>query len=260
MLKVAWILVCLFAVALVVMSVLWFRAHRQGMQTRDSQNQRLSQTSDSPMLGAQHSAGSAYPREAETPMPDDFDSLNNVQDADRTVLFSPSSHPFPRNNIDPLEAFPYLRVVDGPDSGNVFPLRFSVTSFGRGDSNAFQLKDDAVSRHHFEVEYVRTRFWLRDSGSTNGTFCNDKHIDEVPLEFGDEIQFGETLMIFSCAGIELLEQDPKGAAAAFEKYLDAEPEFLLALKNLAFLLERDIRRKSEAEPLWKEVARIEKLG
>ena len=134
MLQIAWILVCVFAIALVVMSVLWFRSHRQGKQARELQNQRLEQQSDSPMPGAQHSAGSAYPRDAEnsqladSQMPDDFDFLTNVQDADRTVLFSPSSHPFPRNNIDPLEAFPYLRVVDGPDSGNVFPLRFSVTS------------------------------------------------------------------------------------------------------------------------------------
>lgn len=266
--NIAWILVCVFAFAFVVVSVLLFRIHKKTKQSKDPKNGEMLQKSDVPKSAHQHGESASFlpelnnangAAENENEWPDDFGIPASDQDDDRTVLVSPSVHSQPRRNIDPLEVYPYLRVVSGPDSGNIFSLPFSATSFGRSIENSFSLTDDSVSRHHFEVEYIRPRYVLRDSGSTNGTFCNSQPVGEVMLEFGDEIQFGDTLMIFTCAGIELLEDDPKGAAVAFGKYLEVEPEFLLALKNLAFLLERDIRRKTEAEPLWKEVARLEKL-
>ena len=74
------------------------------------------------------------------------------------------------------------------------------------------------------------------------------------LERGDRIQVSDSVMEFTAAGYESKDSDPAQAIADFEKYLEREPNSLLALKNLAFLLERDMRMQKEADSLWKRVS------
>lgn len=176
----------------------------------------------------------------------------------RTILYIPESGNA-SNDVDPLGLYPHLHVTEGPDIGTRFPLPFVDSSIGRSDTSDICLADESASRLNSEIVFERYGFLLRDAGSTNGTLCNGEEISEHPLEFGDEIKIGDTTMIFTTQALELKESDPAAAIAVLEQHLEQEPEFLLAIKNLAFLLERDIRRKSEADPLWKEVARLEKL-
>lgn len=55
---------------------------------------------------------------------------------------------------------------------------------------------DNVSRQHAEVVVREGTVTVRDLGSMNGTFVNGNRIagfDRVPLESGDELQFGRDL-------------------------------------------------------------------
>lgn len=176
--------------------------------------------------------------------------------ADRTVMFMAPKDEAPQQ--DPLAGFPSLLIHSGPDSGTRFPLPFAKATVGRDKNNVIPLGDQGSSRLHCEIHYRNHEFVLHDANSTNGTLCNGELISqERVLEFGDRIQVSDTVMEFTAAGYESKDGDPAQAIADFEKCLEREPNFLLALKNLAFLLERDVRRQKEADPLWKRISQLE---
>ena len=192
----------------------------------------------------------ATPPSSATPIRDD-----DEDDGERTVMFMPAKDQAPQE--DPLAGFPNLLVHSGPDTGTRFPLPYKHATVGRDKNNVIALGDQGSSRLHCEIFYRNNEFVLQDANSTNGTLCNGESITEKVLEFGDRIQVSDTLMEFTAAGYESKDSDPNQAIADFEKCLEREPNFLLALKNLAFLLERDVRRQKEADPLWKRIAQLE---
>lgn len=172
-----------------------------------------------------------------------------------TVLYTGEQQP----GLPDLEqAFPFLDVIEGADKGMRFPLPYAEAGIGRSDDNVVTLSDNGASRQHCVIEYRGGDFVLCDLQSTNGTHLNGEAVQQRVLEFGDRVDVSDSAMIFSCEGFELRDSDPNAAIYAFEQCLDQEPDFLHALKNLAFLLERDVRRKKEAEPLWKRIGQLEK--
>ena len=99
---------------------------------------------------------------------------------------------------------------------------------------------------------------MLDNSSTNGTLHNGDKVEQAWLDFGDIIRVGETELTFSCEGYDLKDNDPSKAVELLEKCVGKQPEFVSALRILAFLLERDVGRRGEAAPLWEAVARLEK--
>lgn len=183
---------------------------------------------------------------------------SDIDDGMTVMVSAAQTEAFWRSQVE--EALPSLEVLEGVDAGSRFFLDFDVTTIGRSESNGVPLREDGSSRVHCEIEFVRPNFVIRDLQSTNGTLLNGAQIDVAVLSFGDTITISDTVMEFGCKGYSLSEQDSEAAIAAFEQCLDAEPDFLPAVKNLAFLLERDIRRKKDAQPLWDHVAKLEKLA
>lgn len=75
-----------------------------------------------------------------------------------------------------------------------------MTIFGREEKTDFQMKMDAlISREHFGIEKDESgRVLLVDLGSKNGTYLNDKKMEDeaVELKDGDEIKAGSQIFIF----------------------------------------------------------------
>jgi serine/threonine protein kinase len=66
---------------------------------------------------------------------------------------------------------------------------------GRADTAHLYLPEDRFfSRHHCLLEIAPPRCFLRDLGSTNGTFVNGKRVPEAFLTSGDRIQGGQTVL------------------------------------------------------------------
>ncbi len=82
-----------------------------------------------------------------------------------------------------------------PDEAD-YRLRGDATIVGRREGQII-LDDPAVSSRHFQVEEFTGRFFVRDLGSSNGTFLNGKMIRSAQLESGDRIQAGTTIFTFS---------------------------------------------------------------
>jgi pSer/pThr/pTyr-binding forkhead associated (FHA) protein len=88
----------------------------------------------------------------------------------------------------------FLRVVEGPDEGKIFPVEKGSMMVGRMGAD-IDLTDTDVSRKHclFEV-FAPDKIYVRDLSSTNGTSVNNRAIQSCKLKSSDRIQVGETVL------------------------------------------------------------------
>jgi hypothetical protein len=89
-----------------------------------------------------------------------------------------------------------LRVLAGPYTGREFTFdQHDTFLVGRADTAHLYLPEDRFfSRHHCLLEIAPPRCFLRDLGSTNGTFVNGRRVPEAFLVSGDRIQGGQTVL------------------------------------------------------------------
>ena len=108
-----------------------------------------------------------------------------------------------------------LVAVAGLLKGQEFRLGSSLT-IGRDASNGLAIADPLLSQRHCTIESDGDGFWIKDSGSLNGTFVNGTRVEECRLEQGDRIKAGGTHLILlahdddSSARIEIEEVDLTG--------------------------------------------------
>src|SRR6266576_4870635 len=90
-----------------------------------------------------------------------------------------------------------LRVLAGPYKGRHFAFsQHDTFLIGRSHESHLCLPDYRFfSRHHCLLEISPPRCFLRDLGSTNGTFVNGHRVSEAFLRNGDQIQGGATVLL-----------------------------------------------------------------
>jgi pSer/pThr/pTyr-binding forkhead associated (FHA) protein len=87
-----------------------------------------------------------------------------------------------------------VEVVAGQDAGKVFRFTRGNVSIGRRMGEV-PLTDVEVSRHHAVIEvFGREMVFVRDLGSTNGTYHNGRRIAVSRLQNGDTVGCGKTVM------------------------------------------------------------------
>ena len=82
-----------------------------------------------------------------------------------------------------------LKVVEGEAKGTVFPVSKARMLIGRGNAD-ITLNDSTASRLHCAVEVSDQEVFLRDLGSSNGTFVNDQLVAVAPLCDGSTFRVG----------------------------------------------------------------------
>ncbi len=87
---------------------------------------------------------------------------------------------------------PMLLMQGGSNSGETIALNTSHTTLGRQSDNDVVFDEALASRRHAVITETQNRFFIRDLGSTNGTYLNDQRIgsDDHPIENGDVIRLG----------------------------------------------------------------------
>ena len=82
----------------------------------------------------------------------------------------------------------YVLFLKGHLLGKLCTLHKGATIIGRSVQADIPLKDAGVSREHSEIEVDGENATIKDLGSTNGTFVNNKRITRHVLKDGDKIQ------------------------------------------------------------------------
>ena len=75
-------------------------------------------------------------------------------------------------------------------TGKTFELKPELTTVGRLPDNALQIPEASVSSHHCEIQMRGNDLFVRDLGSTNGTFINGEKINEGTVKAGQILRLG----------------------------------------------------------------------
>lgn len=96
------------------------------------------------------------------------------------------------------EVLPSLEVVTGVAEGKKFILEedFDEGVIGRDPGVDFPIEEYVISRRHAQIEKRDDGFYIRDIGSKNGTYLNNKPIQEARLQDGDRIGLGTIVINF----------------------------------------------------------------
>jgi signal transduction histidine kinase len=105
---------------------------------------------------------------------------------------------------------------------------------GRGSEfGGVVLHDLAVSRIHSELVFQDGRWAIRDLGSSNGTFVNEKKAaGEVLLNHNDQIRVGATVILFESQERSEAQKGVKESAAAEPDVESADTMVGLSVDNL----------------------------
>ncbi len=95
-----------------------------------------------------------------------------------------------------------IAVISGPDAGAIFSITKPYITIGRENTDIL-LMDMEVSRKHACIEFLENRILIRDLGSTNGTYINEKRILESELQDHTEIRVGKTVLLFISTPLDL---------------------------------------------------------
>ncbi len=112
-------------------------------------------------------------------------------EADRTIVRS----------TGPQGRLGVVRVEEGKEPGRVYEVRKDALSIGRSRESDIFLEDLAVSRLHASIVNMGNgNYGLKDEGSANGTKVNGQLVAKLqtyPLQEGDKIQLGQTVLVFA---------------------------------------------------------------
>ena len=78
-----------------------------------------------------------------------------------------------------------------------FALPSKPITVGRSSQADLLIPDERVSRIHCGLRSEGGSFIIKDLGSTNGTWVNDRRIQEARLKLGDSIRVGQTILELS---------------------------------------------------------------
>ena len=84
----------------------------------------------------------------------------------------------------------------GENKGSRYLITKDGITIGRSPQSGIFLDDVTVSRAHAAIEKSGSGYFLRDSGSLNGTYLNSTSVTEIELRSGDEIQIGKFHLLF----------------------------------------------------------------
>ncbi len=79
------------------------------------------------------------------------------------------------------------------------PAMDAVT-IGRGATSSIYAKETSVSRNHARIGWEPAGYYIKDLGSSNGSFINGERVQRGTLREGDIARCGEVLEIRICSG------------------------------------------------------------
>jgi pSer/pThr/pTyr-binding forkhead associated (FHA) protein len=85
-------------------------------------------------------------------------------------------------------------LIEGPARSLVLPLGESAIHIGRGLAADLHLDESSVSRRHAILVPMPAGPRILDDRSSNGTFVNDRRVQQADLRSGDVIVVGRVVL------------------------------------------------------------------
>jgi uncharacterized protein (TIGR02996 family) len=122
-----------------------------------------------------------------------------------------------------MSDFPALEVLTpgghGLEPGTRLPLFTSPFVIGRARDNQLSVQSGLISKRHCEVLREYDRWWIRDLGTTNGTFHLGERVNDAELLHGDVFELANH------ASFRLLLREPVDLRdAAMEQAIVDQPD------------------------------------
>jgi len=104
-----------------------------------------------------------------------------------------------------------------------FPLSKDLLTIGRGENCDLQIPLEAVSRRHCEIGLAGDEVKVKDLTSSNGTYVNNKRVNECALAAGDRLVVGPIVFTVQIDGVpEQIEPVKTAAEREAEGAVDDE--------------------------------------
>lgn len=105
-----------------------------------------------------------------------------------------------------------IRILSGPQAGQIFPLKAGKNIVGRGPACEVKLASNGVSKEHAQVFVTEDKVIVSDLNSSNGTFINGVRVQNQKLTPGDKLVLHEIVLdiIAMPAGATLMPFDRSG--------------------------------------------------
>jgi len=95
------------------------------------------------------------------------------------------------------------RLIVKGENAHTAPLelKLGINRLGRGRGNDFFIDHPTVSTTHCEIVCQASEVVVRDCNSTNGTFINDRQIQESALRSGETLRLGDVELVLETAPV-----------------------------------------------------------
>jgi pSer/pThr/pTyr-binding forkhead associated (FHA) protein len=90
----------------------------------------------------------------------------------------------------------WLRILSGRGEGSTFNIGERTFTAGRSPGNLVQLLARDVSRRHCQFRWDGVKYVIQDLNSENGVLGDGERVTEHPLDDGDQIAIGKTVLQF----------------------------------------------------------------
>jgi hypothetical protein len=87
-----------------------------------------------------------------------------------------------------------VRVLSGPQTGQIFDLKMGKNLLGRGMNCDFKITSGGISKDHCEIHVYKDKVIVVDLKSSNGTFVNGVKIQNSIIKLGDKVSVFDVIM------------------------------------------------------------------
>jgi hypothetical protein len=170
-------------VGLAIAGIVWWQRQSSVQNLRTNLNQTMASPQPTP---------SAF----NTPPPRYFSSQPTTQGPVSVEHQFPSEVPFSSPPAGVTQGTAWLDGVGGIVKGQRMILIKDETLLGRSGVCDLQFHDPKVSRQHALLRLYNSNYFIQDMQSSRGTYINGRRVETHELRDRDQIQIGDTILVF----------------------------------------------------------------
>ncbi len=140
-----------------------------------------------------------------------------------------------------------VRILNGPQVGQIFNLRSGKNSIGRSSDADIKINSQGISKLHCEIHVLQDKVMITDLKSSNGTYVNGIKIQNSILRLGEKFSLHEVLLDIIPAQQEV--RPPVQVAGANALKINNLPQPHIPVQHQAA---QPVLQAVESEPVFAE--------